>query len=280
VNESNEVKANASPELFQAVEAEVVDSGKSEGIEPQLEETSQSETAVMVQEPRAVSADPLLEKILDKGNIEVLERYLKMRADEEARQAKIRFDEEFAKMRAKLPAIKKSKKALDGKTEMYSYAPIETLQSACDQFIHAAGFSYSWREEAIENGKRVYMDVTGFGHTRTNYFDAPTIPGTKWQNAIQVAGALSSYGRRYTFISGFGLVVEGEDDDAEILSFQDGVMYAEQVLALQSCASIEDLAKVFKIEWDKLGTDQIGRDIIHKVKNEMKSKLTKQWSAK
>ena len=36
------------------------------------------------------------------------------------------------------------------------------------------------------------------------------------QNAIQIAGAQSTYGRRYTFVAGFGIVLEGEDSDAAI----------------------------------------------------------------
>lgn len=175
--------------------------------------------AIVVKEETAVRDDRLLEKVLDAGNIEVLERYIALRASEEERQAKLKFDTEFARLRAELPAVVKSKANDHLKSK---YAPLETLQRACDEAIFSHGFSYSWHEEAIAEGKRVWMDISGYGYTRSNYFDAPQIDpvknrdGSNVQNLLQVRGVMSSYGRRYTFISGFGIVIEGEDADGQI----------------------------------------------------------------
>lgn len=157
--------------------------------------------------------DRLLEKVLDSGNIEVLERYIALRKSEEERQARITFEEHFASMQAKLPAVAKAK---DNNGTKSKYAPIEDLQTAWDPIIRGAGFSYSWREEALPEGKRVWLDIVGFGHTKSNYFDAPQMTGNSAQNAIQIAGAMSTYGRRYTFIAGIGGKVEGEDADGQI----------------------------------------------------------------
>jgi len=171
------------------------------------------ETAVAVKEDR------LLEQVLQAGNIEVLERYIALRKSEEERQAKLAFDTAFSKLRADLPAVVKSRANDHLKSK---YAPLETLQRACDEAIFSHGFSYSWREEAIPEGKRVWMDISGYGYTRSNYFDAPQIDpvknrdGSNVQNLLQVRGVMSSYGRRYTFISGFGIVIEGEDSDGQI----------------------------------------------------------------
>lgn len=157
--------------------------------------------------------DALLEKVLSSGNIEVLERYIALRKSEQERQSRMAFEEHFSLMRAELPAVGKHK---DNGATKSKYAPIEDIQRLCDPIIHKFGFSYSWREEAITEGKRVWMDISGYGHTRSNYFDCPKISGNNAQNAIQVAGAMSTYGRRYTFVSGFGVIVEGEDSDGQI----------------------------------------------------------------
>lgn len=175
-------------------------------------------TAVEAVQPTSAE-DRLLEKVLDSGNIEVLERFLALRASEAERQARITFEAHFAAMRSELPAIVKSK---DGARGQYKYAPLETIQRLCDPIIFRHGFSYSWREEAIPDGKRIWLDIVGYGHTQSNYFDSPQIDpvtsreGAAVQNLIQVRGVMSTYGRRYSFIAGFGLIIEGEDSDGQI----------------------------------------------------------------
>jgi len=171
------------------------------------------ETAIVAKQ------DALLERVLTGGNIEVLKEYIALRNAEEERQAKRLFDDHFARLRAELPAVVKSRANDFLKSK---YAPLEVLQRACDPTIFSHGFSYSWREEAIPEGKRVYLDISGYGYTKTNYFDAPQIEpvknrdGGNVQNLLQVRGVMSSYGRRYTFISGFGIIIEGEDSDGQI----------------------------------------------------------------
>jgi hypothetical protein len=159
--------------------------------------------------------DRLLETVLASGNIEVLERYIALRKSEEERQARIVFEEHFAKMQAALPVVTKRKENGGSKSK---YAPIEDIQAQWDPIIRDHGFSYSWREEVVPefDGKRILLDIMGYGHTKTNYFDSPRIDGNSAQNKIQVAGAMSTYGRRYTFVSGMGGRVEGEDSDANI----------------------------------------------------------------
>jgi len=178
--------------------------------------------------------DRLLEMVLQGGNIEVLERFIALRKSEQERESRLEFEAQFAKMRKELPAILKDKAASkDGKV-LYTYAPIEEIQRVCDPVIFAHGFSYTWREEAIPEGKRIWMDVSGYGYTRSNFFDCPKISGTSIQNPIQVAGAMSTYGRRYTFIAGFGVVIEGEDSDGQIPDDVEVLrMDLEKLLSLQ-----------------------------------------------
>ena len=174
--------------------------------------------------------DRLLEQVLSSGNIEVLERYIALRKSEEERQARIAFEQAFSKMRAELPGIAKRKDVSIRGSKAYSYAPVEEIQRLCDPIIYKHGFSYSWKEESIygpdgkATGKRVQLDIFGYGHTRSNSFDVPMLgqitsrDGNAVTNAVQAAGAMSTYGRRYTFVSGFGVVVEGEDSDGQISS--------------------------------------------------------------
>ncbi len=161
--------------------------------------------------------DRLLETVLKTGNIETLERFIALREREQERQARMEFDRNFAKLQSELQPVVKSKIAKNGDKKMYSYAPLDAIQAACNAVIFKHGFSYSWREEALaENAKRTILVISGWGWQRETSFDSPLIPGTTVQNAIQIAGAQSTYGRRYTFVAGFGIVLEGEDSDAAI----------------------------------------------------------------
>ena len=179
-----------------------------------MEKDGQRELIVAVEESKE---DKLLAMVLEKGNIEVLERFIALREREQERQAHLAFDEHFALLQADLQPVVKSKIAKNGDKKMYAYAPLDALQTACNPVIFKHGFSYTWREEALEEkAKRTILIISGWGWSRETSFDSPLITGTNVQNAIQVAGAQSTYGRRYTFVAGFGIVLEGEDSDAAI----------------------------------------------------------------
>ena len=178
-------------------------------------------TAVEAVQPTSAE-DRLLEKVLDSGNIEVLERFLALRASEAERQARINFQRDFALMQQDLPPILKRK---DNEGTKSKYAPMEDVQNGWNPTIKKWGFAYSWRTEPVE-GKdgwtRTYLDIRKYGHTQTNFIDLPPLPpvvsreGNQVQNALQVVGGQASYGRRYSMIPGFGGVVEGEDSDGQI----------------------------------------------------------------
>lgn len=219
----------------------------------------------------------LIRLAIDKGiDTDKLEKLIELRNREIDRQSQADFESAFSRMQAEFIAIVKDKAAKDnsGKT-MYTYAPLETLQEVVGPTIAKHGFSYAWREENIETGKRVIMSISGYGHTKTTSFDVPKIDGTNRQNAVQAAGAMSTYGRRYTFIAGFGLTVKGEDDDAVSLTFDDGVRYAEYVRRIKECKTLDDLKSVWPIVYKELDGDNIGREIVGKAKDAKKKELTK-----
>ena len=71
-------------------------------------------------------------------------------------------------------------------------------------------------------------------------------------NPVQTAGAMSTYGRRYTFIAGFGVVIEDEDTDA---TFDDGVKYADYINAMQSENDLDSLHELCKASREQLRKD-------------------------
>lgn len=175
--------------------------------------------AVKMEDETAVAVVPeeknsLLMEAVKKGlDAESIKMLVELANKQEDRRRKEEFDSHFNMLRSELRPIVKNKvnKAFNSK-----YAPLEDLQYVCDETIFRHGFAYSWREEPAENGKLVIMDITGYGHTKSNSFFAPTISGNNAQNALQTQGILSTFGQRYTFKAGFGIVIAGEDSDGMI----------------------------------------------------------------
>jgi len=212
--------------------------------------------------------------IQGNADVEKLERLIALKNSEEARQAKKAFDEHFAVMQSEFTAVKKGSEAYnaDKKQVMYKYAPLDVLQKHFNPIIHKHGFSYRWREEGIESGKRCVLRISGYGHSEENFFDVPKIDGTRQMNAIQVVGAMSTYGERYTFIGGFGLIIENEDNDA---TFEDGVKYAEQIKMLDAETDLEPLKALGKKFYRELKQDgdYKGAEIVIKEYNRRKADL-------
>lgn len=218
----------------------------------------------------SVNEDRLLEKVIDSGNIEILERFIALRAKEEERQARIAFEQAFTRMQSELPAVVKMK---DNGGTKSKYAPIEAIQRQCDPIIHSHGFSYSWREEAITEGKRVWLDISGYGHTKSSFFDCPKIQGNNAQNAIQIAGAMSTYGRRYTFVSGFGIVVEGEDNDGHYTVAEFGE-YIDVLQPLYDAKDPKELLAAVNIVREKIDpTDKKAKDMCNKVYTQRRKEM-------
>ena len=176
-------------------------------------------TAVVVAQPTASavgaemsSADQIMLRIIESGSVDALEKFIALRERTEALSAEKDYDLHFSAMQAEFTVVGRSKQGYG-----YRYCPIEKLQAHYGPTIAKHGFSYRWTELVLENGiKRCTMTISGWGSSRDNSFDIPKLSGTERMNAIQVAGAMSSYGRRYTFISGFGVIIGDEDSDGRV----------------------------------------------------------------
>lgn len=198
----------------------------------------------------AITSNALIERALAHPDatamVAVIEKLIAMKNAEEDRGARLAFESAFAKMRRELPPIKKTKevKTYGGK-HMYDYAPLDEIQHVCDPILQKHGFSYSWREEAIEGGKRIYFDLFAHGHTKSNFFDAPLLAaqlskeGNEVTNAVQAARKTSSYAKRNSMVDGLGLIIEDEDNDASTLDIDEEL---KKTLAdIEAATSVDDL---------------------------------------
>ncbi len=212
----------------------------------------------------ALMVQMAIEKDLDIGK---LEKLIAMQKEAEERSCKKEFDRMFALMQAEFVPARRTKTG-----DRYKYAPLEELQSTYDPIIHKFGFSYRWREEKIDDGKRCTLIISGHGHTdEGTCFDVPNLPGTKLMNPIQVAGAMSTYGRRYTYIAGFGVTVEDEDSDGRPEGL--GVTWKDETVRLVQAASMEELHAAWKEIYPKVSGNVHALRYLTQVKDDRKKEL-------
>jgi hypothetical protein len=193
----------------------------------------------------------------DSGDrVALMERLIAMKYADEDRQSRLAFESAFAKMRGELPSIKKTKEVKRGGGQhMYNYAPLEEIQKVCDPILQAHGFSYSWREEAIEGGKRVWFDLFAFGHTKSNCFDAPLLgaktsrEGSEITNAVQGARMTSSYAKRNSMVDGLGLIIEDEDEDGASIEIDAELQTALE--KMRKADNLDTLMDVYKIAYTR-----------------------------
>lgn len=179
--------------------------------------------AVAVRQPAPVAVAPgvdgLLAMAIDKNfDADKLEKLINLKNSEQARMAKEDYERHFQLMQAEYPVIRKSQevKNNDGK-KLYAFCPLENIIALFGPLMSKHGFSWRWEKEAISDKCiRIISIIAGFGHDKRAYSDMPVIPPqNRATNEMQQVGITESYGRRYSIIANLGIVIAGEDTDAQ-----------------------------------------------------------------
>lgn len=211
-------------------------------------------------------------------DMDKLEKIIELKNREEDRIKKQAFDEAFVLMKKELPQIVSTKKAKDRNgDEMYRYAPLSEIQKACDPILEKHGFTYHWTEEMRdeEKRKRVYFHLSHIaGHTQTNYFDVGILQTNNRTNIVQVAAQMSTYGQRHSMRAGLGVVIVGEDNDAQtdgteelddiVMDYRENILNSTTIVELKS--SWAEAYKHFK-------DNKKAQSYLAEIYNEMKQKF-------
>lgn len=220
------------------------------------------------------NSDKLIELAMSKDiDVAVLERLIELRNREAEREMRIDFECAFAKMQEELPVITATKEVKkDGKV-IYRFAPLSTIQRKCEPIVRKHGFSYRWRSEKTEFGIKETFILSRNGYTIENSFESPSADPSSFKNIIQVIGEVQSYGRRYSMIDGLGLVIEGEDNDAQ-LSFDEVAEYAEEALAIRSCTDLDSLVQSWQTVHARYSGDERALSTLRAIYKKKKKDLT------
>jgi hypothetical protein len=146
-------------------------------------------------------------------DIEKMRQLLAMRNEEDAKQAKRKFDEAMAVMQPELPVIKERGKAIVQGQVRYTYALWEDVNDQIKPILSKYGFAMTFRTD-FSNG----ICITGVlshdaGHREETSILLPA-DATGSKSPVQAVASTISYGKRYTAGLLLNLTTHGEDDDA------------------------------------------------------------------
>lgn len=208
-------------------------------------------------------------------DVDKLEKFIALRTQEEERNSRKDFDFHFVEMQKEYKSAYRTKdvKNRDGTKVLYKFCPLENILTVYAPVISAHGFSFRWSEEAIEGGKRVWCIVSGYGHTERSSVDIPIQAGNDFTNAIQQRGISTSYGKRYSFINAFGVIIEGEDEDAHI-TVDEFAEYREVLNPIFDAKNADELLKAGqKVKESIKEDDSRGKAILTKAYAKKKEEL-------
>jgi len=191
-----------------------------------------------------------------KLDITTLKELIAMKNAEEDRAAEREFGERFSKMQLDYEPVFKAKKGY-----LNSYATLDQILAVYAPILAKHGFSYRFAEERLDeegkkDWKRIWCHVSGFGHTKSTYFDTPLLPmlgknekgEQKGANEIQNQGIQSSYGQRYAFKACVGVITTDEDTDGNF-TFENGVQYSQEISLMREAQTIEELVAAYRMAW-------------------------------
>lgn len=218
----------------------------------QLDLVVPKKKAVAKKEDKPVSFESLIKLAMGKENgIEIIKELSKLQNQQEDRLCKKEFDFHFAEMQKELEPIERTKKGYQ-----FMYADLPMMERKYRPIISKHGFSYKWTTEQTENDMIIRIHISGHGHTDSNsFFSVPPLEKTASQNSIQAEGARVEYGRRQSFKLGFGVSEIGEDTDGDF-SFNDGIVYANEILSIRACKNKEQLTELWKSIYKNLSDNK------------------------
>lgn len=161
----------------------------------------------------------LIQLAIEKGaDIVQLEKLMDLQERVESRQAIKEFNAAMSNFQSLLPTIEKTGvvdyTSSKGRT-FYQYAKLEDIAAAVRPALKESGLSYRHTQTQNNGAITVVCIVThASGHSEISELTSlPDVSGGK--DPLKAMASAISYLRRYTLTGSLGIVVGGEDDDAQ-----------------------------------------------------------------
>ena len=164
-----------------------------------------------------VSADPmdaLVMRAVESGSVDVLERLLKVKQQVQADQARDAFYVALISFQTSCPVIEKSTTATIKPGFSYNYSPLEDIAHAIRPLLEDYRLGYRWFTAQQGNALTVTCRIShALGHIEETSLTVPV--GVDPQRPAWPVAQSLTYAKRYTLCNALGIVVGGEDDDAQ-----------------------------------------------------------------
>lgn len=171
--------------------------------------TRTTPSGIVVNDP----IDSLVQKAVEAGSVDVLERLLVVKKEVQADQARSAFYTSLVGFQNECPVIGKTAQANIRPGFSYSYTPIEDIAHAIRPLLDKYQLGYRWFTNQEVNKLTVTCRIShALGHVEETSLTVP-VGADPQRPAWPVAQSLT-YAKRYTLCNALGIVVGGEDDDA------------------------------------------------------------------
>lgn len=167
----------------------------------------------LIQRQAATPMD-MVQRALDSGNLELVEKFMALQERWEASEARKAFLEAFAGFKAEAVTVIRNKKVTDGPLKGKSYAELFSFVDAVTPALSKHGLSASWN---ITRDEKDWIEVTCtiehlLGHAkRVAMGGPPDVGGAK--NPIQARASTVTYLERHTLKAACGISEQGDDVD-------------------------------------------------------------------
>lgn len=172
----------------------------------------------------------------------------------QANEAKIAFEEAFAKFKANAPIIEKTKKVsfpnATGKTTEYRHAELDKITDTIGNSLRAYGIIHQWKTSDTNGRTTVTCILKGYGHTEEGSTLSGPSDTSGGKNNIQAIGSTVTYLQRYTLLTTCGLAAQNIDDDGKTEGLPEDTI-TDYIIQMQDTASLDELKPVFTECWSK-----------------------------
>ena len=158
-------------------------------------------------------AELLALAVAGNADIDKLEKLMDLSERWNKDQARRAFFDAMADFQEHAPELMKQSDVKYGTTS-YKFASLGYIAAALQPSLAAAGLTYRFEPEEVNNGLAVTCIITHRdGHSERTTMSAPfDASGSK--NAIQARGSTLTYLQRYSLVGALGLTTANPDDDA------------------------------------------------------------------
>lgn len=162
--------------------------------------------------------DALVQKAVEGGAVDVLERLLTVKQQVHADQARAAFYSALIAFQSACPVIEKSTQASiqskTGASFSYTYTPLEDIAHAIRPLLERYQMGYRWFVQQAGQSLTVTCRIShALGHLEETSLTVPV--GTDAMRPAWPVAQSLTYAKRYTLCNALGIVVGGEDDDVQ-----------------------------------------------------------------